>query len=169
MSCSSLWISWNWGEPGWTFGRRLLSHFSVPGLHFCILCLWCARCFLLMKGLTAGKLNWLVCLFVCLLQSHVVKHVQYAVYCCLVNNILSHRCFAGLGTLGYIFYVCWWSWPYLSSRNAGRPKSSRTTSRRTTRQITTAQTTTATRKKRPHEGRDSDAPPLQQQKHWDEL
>lgn len=92
MSCSSLWISWNWGEPGWTFGRRL-SHFSVPGLNFCILCLWCARCFLLMKGLTAGKLNWLVCLFVCLLQSHVVKHVQYAVYCCLVNNILSHRCF----------------------------------------------------------------------------
>lgn len=73
--------------------------------------------------------------------------------------------FAGLGTLGYIFYVCWWSWPYLSIRNAGRPKSSRTTSRRTTRQITTAQITTATRKKRPHEGRDGDAPPLQQQKH----
>lgn len=64
MSCSSLWISWNWGEPGWTFGRRLLSHFSGPGLHFCILCLWCARCFLLMKGLTVGKLNWLFCLFV---------------------------------------------------------------------------------------------------------
>lgn len=35
----------------------------------------------------------LACLFVCLLQSYVVKHVQYAVYCCLVNNILSHRCF----------------------------------------------------------------------------
>lgn len=167
MSCSSLWISWNWGEPGWTFGRRLF-HFSVPGLNFCILCLWCARCFLLMKGLTAGKLNWLVCLFVYykVMLSNMCS-MQFTVVLLTTFSLID--VFAGLGTLGYIFYVCWWSWPYLSSRNAGRPKSSRTTSRRTTRQITTAQTTTATRKKRPHEGRDGDAPPLQQQKHWDEL
>lgn len=107
----------------------------------------------------------LACLFVCLLQSHIVKMCSMQFTVVLLTTFSLIDVFAGLGTLGYIFYVCWWSWPYLSSRNAGRPKSSRTTSRRTTRQITTAQTTTATRKKRPHEGRDGDAPPLQQQKH----
>lgn len=109
----------------------------------------------------------LACLFVCLFTTKVMLSnmcsMQFTVVLLTTFSLID--VFAGLGTLGYIFYVCWWSWPYLSSRNAGRPKSSRTTSRRTTKQITTAQTTTATRKKRPHEGRDGDAPPLQQQKH----
>lgn len=77
---------------------------------------------------------------------------------------------AGPGTSAYTSCVSWQYWSYLSNRDAGRPKSSRTAHRRTayrtTRQTTIAQTTTATRKTKPHEARNGDAAA---ENTWDEL
>lgn len=92
---------------------------------------------------------------------NVVRTLNYRYFIYFwLHTLITVQLFAGPGTSAYIFYVCWWYWPYPSNRDASWPKSSRTacrtTTNRTTRETTTAQKTTATRKTRPHEVRDSD-------------